>query len=101
MALADEPVKKQGYTIDQLRYKIALTTLQKDFCKEKLVNTTHSTMANAPWSKKSGGGGAVGFASPLLGTLLKGLSYADYIMLGFSLFKTGKNVFSFFKRKKK
>lgn len=101
MKLAEEPTVKRGYSIDRLRYKMALTSLQRDFCKEKLINTCHSTMNNAPWSRKSGGAGAGGFASPVLGTLLKGLSYADYVMLGFSIFKTSKNVFSFFKKKKK
>lgn len=101
IALADEPVKKEGYTIDQLKYQIALTSLKRDFCKEKLVNTVHSSLNNAPWSKKSGGGGMSGFASPLIGTVLRGLSYTDYILLGFSVFKTAKNIFSFVKRKKK
>ncbi|MCM1005330.1 MAG: hypothetical protein NC402_03430 [Prevotella sp.] len=101
MALTEEPVKKQGYGIDQLRYRIALATLQKDFCKEKLINTCHTTLSRAAWSKKSGGGGAGGFVSPVVGTILKGLSYSDYIMMGLSVFKTTKNVFSFFKKKKK
>lgn len=96
---ADVPVKKRGYTIDELRYQLALATLQKEFCKEKLINRCHSTMAGAPWNKKSRGGNM--FASGIIGSVMKGLSYSDYIMMGFSVFKTAKNVFSFFKRKKK
>lgn len=99
MALADEPVKKKGYSLDEMRYQLALKELQKEFCKEKLINKCNSTLSNAPWSKKAGGGG--GFSSTLVSTLMKGLSYTDYFMMGFSVFKTAKNVFSFFRRKKK
>ena len=101
MALSDEPVKKKGYTIDEMRYQLALKELQKEFCKEKLVNKCHSTLSHAPWSKKSGGGGRGGFSSTLVSSLMKGLSYTDYFMMGFSVFKTAKNVFSFFRRKRK
>lgn len=97
-ALAPD-AKPKGYTIDELRYKLALTTLQKEFCKEKLINKCHSTLSVAPWSKNGKGKG--GISSALAGTLLKGLSYSDYFMMGLSVFKTAKNVFSFFKRKKK
>lgn len=97
--LAEEPIKKkQGYTIDELHYQLALTTLQAEFCKEKLINKYNAALSGAPWNKKSGSGK---FSSSMVGTLLKGLSYADYFMVGFSVFKTAKNVFSFFKRKKK
>jgi len=97
--LAEEPIKKkQGYTIDELHYQLALTTLQTEFCKEKLINKYNATLSDAPWNKKSGSNK---FTSSMVGTLLKGLSYTDYFMVGFSVFKTAKNVFSFFKRKKK
>lgn len=99
MALTEEPVKKkQGYTLDELHYQLALTTLQKEFCKEKLMNTCNTALSKAPWNKKSGSGK---FPSAIVGSLMKGFSYADYFMMGFSVFKTAKNVFSFFKRKKK
>lgn len=32
---------------------------------------------------------------------MKGLSYTDYFMMGFSVFKTAKNVFSFFRQQEK
>lgn len=97
MALTEQPVHKKGYTLDQLRYKLALTDLQKDFCKEKMINQCHSVMSNTPWNKKSGSG----FGGSLIGGILKGLSYTDYVVMGLSVFKTAKNVFSFFKSKKR
>lgn len=97
--LVQEPAKKKGYTLDELRYQLALKELQKEFCKEKLVNKCHSAMSQAPWSNKSGKGGGM-FPASLLGSLMKGLSYTDYLLMGFSVFKTAKNVFSFFKRRK-
>lgn len=97
--ISEISVKKKGYTIDELRYQRALITLQKEFCKEKLINACHTTLSAAPWSKKKSGKHTL--PSGLIGALLKGLSYSDYLMMGFSVFKTAKSLFSFFKRKKK
>ena len=91
-ALAGSMAKKKGYDIDELRYQIAIKELQKELCKGKLRH-----MNEAPWSRK-GEGGAL--RTGILGTVMKGLSYSDYILLGISAFKTTKNIFSFFKRKK-
>lgn len=89
------PVRK-GYTLDELRYQLALSTLKKEFCKEKIIDTCHDAIDGAPWK----GNGGNGIPSSLMGKLLKGLSYADYFMVGFSVFKTARSVFSFFRKKK-
>lgn len=95
-----EETKPKGYTIDELRYRLALTTLKKEFCKEKLINKFNSTVAASPLSGKGASGGG-SFPFTLVGKLMKGLSYADYVMVGFSVFKTAKSVFSFFKGKRR
>lgn len=96
-ALAGSMAKKKGYDIDELRYQMAIKELQKELCKEKLLHQCGTAMNEAPWSRK-GEGGAL--RTGILGTVMKGLSYSDYILLGISAFKTTKNIFSFFKRKK-
>lgn len=98
--IVGEEHKPKGYSIDELRYQLALTTLKKEFCKEKLINKFNSTVAASPLSGKNASGGG-GFPYSLVGKLMKGLSYADYVMMGFSVFKTARSVFSFFKGKRR
>lgn len=90
----------KGYTIDQVRYQLVYQSLQREFCKERMINNFKRTLNSTPFgtSGKSRGG-MMGIG--LLGPLLKGLSYADYIIAGFSAFKTVKSIFSIFRKKKK
>ena len=91
--------KPQGYTIDELRYRLALVTLKTEFTKEKLINTYNATLSASPLGGKKGSSPVPFWAGPAFGSLLKGLSYADYFLMAFSVFKTARSVFSFFKTK--
>lgn len=88
----------KGYTMEELRYQRALLALKKEYVKEKAL---HSTMeikeqipilnGNSPaFSLKSHG---------LAGKILRGLDFADYIVLGMQGIKIGKKIGSFFKKK--
>lgn len=86
----------KGYSLEELRYQRALVALQKEFSKSKV---THS-------ARKVQKMGFTGFTSPsggksmgLIGKFITGMSYLDYAMLGFSLFKSAKKVISFVKKK--
>ncbi len=90
----------KGYSIDQLRYQLVYTSLQKEFCKEKFLRTMHSAVEATPFGsgKKSK---SMAFGGSIIQSVLKGLSYADYAIVGFSAFKTVRSIFSLFRRKKK
>ncbi len=95
-----EPAKKfSGFTIDELRYKIVYTTLQREFCKDKLMSSVRKTIDSTPFMS-SGKKGGSGFGGTVLSGLLRGLSYADYFVVGFSLFKSVKSIFKLIRRKK-
>lgn len=91
--------KFSGFTIDELRYKIVYTTLQKEFCKDKLFSSVRKTMDTTPFTS-SGKKNMSGVGGTMLSGLLKGLSYADYFVVGFSLFKSVKSIFKLIRRKK-
>lgn len=89
----------EGYTIDELRYQIVYATLQKEFAKDRLLNKYRKAYAQLPFIGKASAGGEG--RSGLVGKILSGLNYTDYILVGASAFRTVKKVFSFFKKKKK
>lgn len=96
------PEKIKGLTINEIRYRRALLTLQKDFCREKMMLSIHKIANSSPFSKgyKSDGRTSMGRYGAIMGKLVGGLNYVDAVMVGFSVFQTTKKIFSFFKRKK-
>ncbi|MCM1378421.1 MAG: hypothetical protein NC097_07930 [Clostridium sp.] len=93
--------KFKGYSIEDLRYRRALVALQKEFAKSKILNNVHKVQRHSPFSKNFGAGkSTAGKAGALAGKLLNGLNYLDYLMLGFTLFNSGKKIFGFFRKKK-
>lgn len=95
-----ESVKFSGYSIDELRYKIVYTSLQKEFCKDKFFGTLHKAVDSTPIIGKGSKQSPLAVGGGILSKVLKTLSYADYMLVGFSVFKTIKNVVSLFHRKK-
>lgn len=98
---AIEPVSSfKGYSLADIRYYRALTTLQREFCKQKIVADMHRIQkinpltGGTPSKRNQSGFGA------MAGKILSGLSYMDYILLGFRSFSTIRRVFSLFRRKK-
>lgn len=90
----------RGYTIDELRYHIVYTSLQREFCKDKLMTTVREATQSLPFN---GAGASTGRGAglTLLTSLMRGLSFADYILVAFSAFKTIKAVTGLFRRKRR
>lgn len=91
----------QGYSIGQLRYQLALTLLDKEVCREKLVSKTRQTIDNIPFVGKAKEAGSRLAGSSLLPKVFRSLNYADYFMMGLTAFKSIKSITSLFRRKKK
>ena len=96
--VAEEEFK--GYTLDELRYQRALLLLKREYLKEKALKETKAVKERIPVLN---GKSPLNALTPrgMVGRVMRGLNYADYLMLGFSVFTAGKKVFSLFKRKKK
>lgn len=90
----------KGYTLDELKYQRALLLLKREFLKEKALGNVHNLKERIPMLN---GKSPLNNISPmgLVGRVAKGLNYADYLMLGFSIFNAGRKVFSLFRKKKK
>lgn len=98
---AIEPVSTfKGYSLADIRYYRALTALQREFCKQKIVTDLHRIQKYNPLTGGSSSGGKVSRFGSVAGKVLSGLNYMDYILLGFQSFSTIRKVFSFFRRKK-
>lgn len=88
----------KGYTMDELRYQRALVALKKEFLREKAIKQTKEIKEQVPLlngKAPSIGGGSRG----IMGKLIKGLSFTDYILLGFQMLKIGKKIGSIFGKK--
>lgn len=99
---ADAVVEKKafkGYTIEELRYQRALVALQKEFCKSKVLHNADK-IRNRKLIGDSDGSSKIAKFGSIAGKVLTGLNYLDYVMLGISLFGSGKKIYKFFKRKK-
>lgn len=97
-ALAPEKNFK-GYTIEELRYQRALVALQKEFCKSKVLHKVEK-IRNRKFFDNDKGGSKISKIGSLATRLLTGLNYLDYVMIGMSLFGSGRKVYKFFKRSK-
>lgn len=97
------PLKEEtdfkGYTLDELKYQRALLLLKREFLKEKALKGASQVRKRIPLIN---GKSPLSGVSPtgLVGKVVRGLSYTDYLMLGISIFSAGRKVFSLFKKKK-
>lgn len=89
----------EGYTLDEIRHHRALMSVRKEFAKAKAFEDLASIKNYNPFAPDSKVKAAARLGSLPL-KLVKGLNYADYIMLGLSTFSTFKKVFSLFRKKK-
>ncbi|MCH5213784.1 MAG: hypothetical protein J1E97_01225 [Muribaculaceae bacterium] len=95
---AQHPQKEfQGYSLDELRYQRALLLLKREILREQVSKDTKRLRNSVPLL----GGKSSISASGIVGRVAKGLNFADYLMLGFSLFNVGRKLVSLFSRKKK
>lgn len=100
--ISEEPKSEfKGYSLEDLRYRRALVALQKEFAKGKILSDVHKIQRHSPFSRnfaedKSG----IGKVGAIANKLVSGFNYLDYAMIGFSLFNSGRKIFSLFKKKK-
>lgn len=95
-----EPEKDfKGYTIEEIRFQRALVSMEAEFCKAKIGRCWQNIQDINPFmpGNKSS---IPGKAGAIAMKMVNGLNYLDYILLGLSLFKGSKKIFSFFKGKK-
>lgn len=96
--ITDPTTTFRGYTIEELRYQRALISLQKEFCRNKIIKNLNNLKNTDFLAPVSGSGTIGGKKSSLISKLLSGLNYLDYVMLGFSAFKSGRKIFKLFKK---
>ncbi len=89
----------KGYSIEELRYQRALIALRKEFCKSKLVHNANR-MRRRGFFGRNGKTSRVAHVGGLASKMMSGLGYLDYVMIGISLFGTGRKIFKFFRGKK-
>lgn len=90
----------KGYTLEELRYQLALTLVKKEFLKEKALHQTLAIKDQIPLVNGKSPV-KVGLPGGLFGKLMRGLDFADYIMLGFQAVKIGKKLGTVLKKRKK
>ena len=87
----------KGYTLEELKHQMALTLIKKEIRKERAMQEVNAIKKSLPFGSESP---MANFkAKGLVGKLMKGLNYTDYIMLGFSMFNIGRKIFSLFRKK--
>lgn len=90
----------KGYTIEEIRFQRALVAMEAEFCKTK-INRTWSNIQDSnplmPGNKSS----FTGKAGAIALKMINGLNYLDYVLLGLSVFKGAKKMFSLFSGRKK
>lgn len=91
----------KGYTLEELRYQRAMTTLQKELCKGRIMKDIKNIRTGADPKSLSGKSSKLPWIGTIASTMLKSLNYLDYITLGMSVFGAGRKIFSLIPRKKK
>lgn len=90
----------KGYTIEELRYQRALVALQKEFCKSKVLHNLNK-VRNKKLFGSDGNTSKIARVGNIASKVFSGLNYLDYIMIGMSLFGSGKKLYNFIKGKRK
>lgn len=89
----------KGYSMEELRYQRALVALRKEFCKSKIAHNA-KRIRKQGFFGKNGTTSRVAHVGSLATKVIAGLGYLDYVMIGMSLFGTGRKVYRFFRGKK-
>lgn len=98
----EAPHKKdsfKGYSIEELRYQRALIALRKEFSKSKIIHNANRIRKQGFFGR-NGTTSRVTHVGNLASKVISGLGYLDYVMIGMSLFGTGRKVYKFFRGKK-
>lgn len=100
--ITEDTNKFKGYSLSELRYQRAIAAVKKEYAKEKTFRTLRNIRSRSVFGSDKAG--KLRNAGNMISKIAGGLNYADYAMLGFSLFGTVRkfaNVLGFFKKKKK
>lgn len=105
----EKPVKEivstgssfEGYTIEEIRFQRAMVAMEAEFCKTRFLKNWSNIQKANPLSPSSSVPLLPGKAGSVALKLINGLNYMDYILLGLSVFKGSRKIFSFFRRNKK
>ncbi|MCM1152845.1 MAG: hypothetical protein NC328_04230 [Muribaculum sp.] len=91
----------KGYSINELHYRRALVAMQKEIARDKVLTNVLKLQRHSPFSKDFGKDrGKFGKATMVVEKITNGLNYFDYAMLGYTLFNSGRKIWSFFRRTK-
>ena len=96
----EDPLKFNGFTLDEIRHHRALLAVRKEFAKAKILEDVDKLKERNPFAPD----GTLKAAARLGNVpmkIMRGLNYTDYIMMGISAIGTVRKVFSMFKKKKK
>lgn len=88
----------KGYTLAELRYQRALLLVKREFLREKAIKQAKSVKKQIP---------IINGKSPLsgitthgvLGRVIGGLNFADYLIIGFQALRIGKKIGGLFRKK--
>ena len=96
--MAPEESEFQGYTMEQLRYQRALLLVKREFMRDKALKETKKIKEQIPVIN---GKSAFSGVTPrgIIGKLVHGLDFADYLLLGFQAVRIGRKVGGLFRRK--
>lgn len=90
----------KGYTIEEIRFQRALVAMEADFCKTKILKSWDNIQGANPLNPTHKSTLPTKAGSLAL-KMFQGLNYVDYVLLGLSIFKGSKKLFSIFRRKKR
>lgn len=98
---ADNHSGFRGYTLEELRYQRALVALKKEFSQTKFLRNIDGVKKSDFLSPQRVVSSIPGRFGSVASKVFSGLSYLDYAMLGFSIFKSIRKLTSLFRKKKK
>ena len=88
----------EGYDMEELRRRITITEIKRDFLREKAMGEVIKMKNQVP--VLNGKSVFSGFTPKgVVGKLINGLSFADYILLGLQAMRITKKIGTIFKRK--
>lgn len=89
----------EGYTMEELRYQLALTALKKEYLKEKATDTVSAIKKQLPLVNGNSTLPAKA-TKGLFGKIMRGLDFADYLIIGFQGVRIFKRLGTIFRRKR-
>ena len=90
----------KGYTIEEIRFQRKIVSKEIEFCKIKFFNSLENIQNSNPFMPGNSSS-ITSRAGNMALKMFKGLNYLDYVLIGFSVFKGTRKIFSFFKGLKK